>query len=580
MIQLLHIENIAVIENAEITFGPGLNVLTGETGAGKSIVIDALTAVTGGRASRELVRTGAAAASVTAVIDNADKVIAGDVAAWCGENAIEPDEDGKLFLMRKITADGKNTCRVNGCPVTVAQLRELGGLLIDIHGQNDGRKLLDENAHRGYLDMFGGLTGDAAVYSAAYKAMRDKQIEIEKLSLDESEKERRIDSLRFQLSELDKADIRPGELQEKTSRRDLLKNASKLTDALDAALNALHGGDSSEGALTLIGLAESETAGAARYADTLGVIAEKLKELLYAAEDVTEELRDLRSSLEFSPGELDSLETRLDQLRRLMKKYGGSEEELLAFRDTCRSELDEIEYSSDRLIKLEKELERLKADAAVKAAVLSDKRKKAGAVLEERIREELRDLNMAGVRFQVEFDTVKNETVKIDTVNGGIGFNASGCDEIRFLMSANAGEAPGRISHIASGGELSRIMLALKNVLTENDDVATMVFDEVDAGVSGIAAQRVGEKLTELSLGRQVLCVTHLMQIAVMADVHFEIDKQTSGGRTFTYVRELDLEGRKRELARLIGGEHVTETTLLSAAEQLKAASDYKAKHK
>ena len=565
MLQLLHIENIAVIENAEITFGPGLNVLTGETGAGKSIIIDALTAVTGGRTSRELVRTGAAAASVTAVFDGAG---ARQIANWCAENGVEPDEDGKLFLMRKITADGKNTSRINGCPVTVSQLRELGGLLIDIHGQNDGRKLLDESAHRGYLDLFGGLTGDAARYALAFKAMRDKQVEIEKLSMDESEKARRIDSLRFQLGELDRADIRPGELQEKAARRDLLKNASRLTEAMDTALNALHGGDSSEGAVDLIGVAESETTAASRYADSLGVIAERLKDLLYAAEDVTEELRDMRSSLEFSPGELEGLETRLDQLRRLMKKYGGSEEELIAFRENCRSSLEEIEDSSDRLVKLEKELAGLKKTAAAEATALSEKRKKAAAALELRIREELSDLNMAGVRFRVDFDTVKGE----------LGLNQSGCDEVRFLMSANAGEAPGRISHIASGGELSRIMLALKNVLTENDDVATMVFDEVDAGVSGIAAQRVGEKLAALSLGRQVLCVTHLMQLAVLADVHFEIEKKTADGRTFTQVNTLDLEGRKRELARLMGGEHITETTLLSASEQLKASSDYKAR--
>ncbi|SHI08089.1 DNA replication and repair protein RecN [Sporobacter termitidis DSM 10068] len=564
MIQLLHIENIAVIEKSDITFGPGLNVLTGETGAGKSIVIDALTAVTGGRASRELVRTGAAGASVTAVFAEVQ------VSAWCEENGIEPDEDGKLFLMRKITSDGKNSCRVNGCPVSVGQLRELGGLLIDIHGQNDGRKLLDESAHRGYLDAFGRLADDVARYAEAYKALRDKQGDIEKLSLDESEKERRIDNLKFQLDELDKADIRPGEIAEKTARRDLLKNASRLTEALDDALEAMYGGDSTEGAVTLIGQAEAQATGAARYAESLSATAEKLKDLLYAAEDATEELRDLRASLDFSPDELDSLETRLDQLRRLMKKYGGSEDELIAYREKCRGALDEIEYSSDRLAKLEKELEALKADAQKKAAALSEKRKKAAKTLEERIRAELSDLSMAGVRFKVEFEDVRAE----------FGLNGAGCDEVRFLMSANAGEAPGRISHIASGGELSRIMLALKNVLTENGDVGTMVFDEVDAGVSGIAAQRVGEKLSALSENRQVLCVTHLPQIAVMADTHFEIEKTTADGRTFTNVAELDLEGRKSELARLIGGANVTETTLLSAAEQLKAAAEYKAKRR
>lgn len=560
MIQLLHIENIAVIEKTDITFGPGLNVLTGETGAGKSIVIDALSAVTGGRASRELVRTGADSAMVTAVFSDID------VSGWREENGIEQDEDGKLFLMRRITSDGKNTCRVNGCPVSVAQLRELGGMLIDIHGQNDGRKLLDESAHRAYLDSFGGLLDDVAICSAAYKSLRDKQSEIERLSMDESEKERRIDSLRFQLNELDKAEIRPGEIDEKTARRDLLKNASKLTDALDGALTALHGGDRSYGAAALIGEAEAHTASAARYADSLGNIAAKLKDLHYAAEDVTEELRDMRASLDFSPNELDSLEARLDTLRRLMKKYGGSEAELIAYREKCRQELDEVEYASDKLQKLEIELESLNADAQKKAESLSKKRQAAAKALEERIKEALSGLSMAGVRFEVEFEKTKGE----------FGLSSAGCDEIRFLMSANAGEAPGRISHIASGGELSRIMLALKNVLTENDDIATMVFDEVDAGVSGVAAQRVGEKLADLSRNRQVLCVTHLMQIAMMADVHFQIEKKTQDGRTFTNVTELDGEGRKRELARLIGGDNITDTTLLSAAEQLAASQAYK----
>lgn len=564
MIQLLHIENIAVIEKTDIAFGSGLNVLTGETGAGKSIVIDALSAVTGGRASRELVRTGADSAMVTAVFCDIN------VSVWCEENGIEADEDGKLFLMRKITADGKNTCRVNGCPVSVAQLRELGGILIDIHGQNDGRKLLDESAHRAYLDLFGGLKDDNAVFSSAYKALRDKQTEIERLTMDESEKERLIDSLRFQLNELDKAEIRPGELNEKTARRDLLKNASKLTDALDSALTALYGGDRTDGAVALIGEAEANTLDAARYDEGLGVIAVKLKDLHYNAEDVMEELRDIRASLEFSPNELDSLEARLDQLRRLMKKYGGSETELIAYREKSRQELDEIEYASDKLQKLEKELEGLKADAVIKADVLSQKRQAAAKALEERIKEELAGLNMAGVRFKVEFEKAKGE----------FGLSSSGCDEIRFLMSANAGESPGRISHIASGGELSRIMLALKNVLTENDDIATMVFDEVDAGVSGVAAQRVGEKLADLSWNRQVLCVTHLMQIAMMADVHFQIEKKTQDGRTFTNVAELDGDGRKKELARLIGGDNITVTTLLSAAEQLAASDSYKKKRR
>jgi DNA repair protein RecN (Recombination protein N) len=485
-------------------------------------------------------------------------------------NGVTPDEDGKLFLMRKITADGKNACRVNGCPVSVAQLRELGGLLIDIHGQNDGRKLLDENAHRGYLDSFAGLDGPLNTYREAYKKLRDKQVEIEKLTMDESEKERKLDMLRFQLDELERAGIKPGEFDEKTARRDLLKNASKLTEALDGALRSLRGGDDADGAVTLIAAAEQRVASAGRYSDSFGPLAERLRDLLFAAEDVSEELRDTLNSLDFSPGELDSLEARLDALRRLMRKYGDGEAALIEHREKCRRELEEIEFASDRLLQFEKELDGLKADALAKARLLSEKRRMAAAKLERRIREELGGLSMAGVSFEVEFGPARGE----------IGLNDAGCDEIRFLMSANAGEAPGRIKNIASGGELSRIMLALKNVLTENDEAATMVFDEVDAGVSGVAAQRVGEKLSDVSRSRQVLCVTHLMQIAVMADTHFEVEKRTQDGRTFTYVVELDEEGRKHEIARLTGGENVTDTTLLSAAEQLEASARYKAKRK
>ncbi|MEL4106196.1 DNA repair protein RecN [Oscillospiraceae bacterium WX1] len=562
MIQLLHIENIAVIEKADIAFGPGLNVLTGETGAGKSIVIDALTAVLGGRVSRELVRTGAAAAAVTAVFADIG------AADWYAENGVEPDEDGQLILMRRVTADGKSTCRINGSPVTAAQLRDLGERLVDIHGQNDGRKLLDERFHIQYLDSFGVLEADRAAYETAYKALRAKEAEIDRLSMDESEKERRLDSLRFQLGELDKADIRPGELDALLARRDLLKNASRLTEATEGAFAALDGSDRTDGAVALIGGAESLIAGAARYAESLGDIAAKLKDLQYAAEDALESLRDVRASLAFSPDEFDTLEARLDTLKRLMRKYGDSEETLIAYREKCRAELDEIEFSADTVLKLERERERLLNDARQKAAALSQARRAAAVKLESRIKAELGALNMAGVRFETAFDDVQ----------GINGLCPTGCDEIRFLMSANAGEAPGRISHIASGGELSRIMLALKNVLSENDETATMVFDEVDAGVSGIAAQRVGEKLASLSRGRQVLCVTHLSQLAVMADTHFEINKTTADGRTFTSVTTLDDVARRHEIARLLGGENITETTLLSAAEQIEAAQAYKNK--
>ena len=562
MLEALHIENIAVIEKAEIDFCGGLNVLTGETGAGKSIVIDALAAVTGGRTSREIVRSGAVGASVTAVFTGG-----GDVDGWLSENGVEPESDGRVFIMRRIMADGKNTCRVNGCPVAVAQLRELGALLIDIHGQNDGRKLLDESTHLSCLDAFAGLGNELSAYRRKYDLLKEKEREIEALTMDEGEKERRTDMLRYQIDELTKADIRVGETAEKQARRDLLKNSAKLTDAVDEAFDALYGGDRTDGVVTLAGEAESALQHASRYSAGLEPVCERLNELKCLAEDVAEDLRTLRGELNFSPEELDELEDRISKLNRLSRKYGGDEEQMLAFLDSAKQELENIEFSSDMLIKLRKEREVLAADAQETAAALSHKRKTAAKQLERRIKDELSQLNMAGVQFEVEFAPVQGE----------IGLCPTGCDSVCFLMSANAGEAPGRISRIASGGELSRIMLAVKNVMSEGDPVGTMVFDEIDTGVSGVAAQRVAEKLASLSGARQVMCVTHLPQIAAMADAHYEVSKEQSGGRTYTYVNRLDLEGRKKEIARLTGGDNVTQTTLLSAGEQLEAARRFKA---
>ncbi|MBR5381015.1 MAG: DNA repair protein RecN [Oscillospiraceae bacterium] len=561
MLEALHSENIAVIEKAEIDFCGGFNVLTGETGAGKSIVIDALAAVTGGRTSRELVRSGENGASVTAVFTGS-----AETERWLSENGLEPESDGRIFILRRIQADGKNVCRINGCPVAVAQLRELGALLIDIHGQNDGRKLLDEATHLSYLDGFAGLSGEVAAYGERYAALRAKEREIEALTMDEGEKERRTDMLKYQIDELERADVHIGEMAEKQARRDLLKNSAKLTDAVDEAFSALYGGDSSDGIVTLAGEAESALLHAARYSKELDPLCERLHELKCTADDLAEELRTLLGDLNFSPEELDELEDRLSKLGRLSRKYGGDEEQMLAFLENAKKELESIEYSSDMIIKLEKERDALVSEAQAAAAALSEKRRAAAKSLEKRIKDELLQLNMASVQFEVEFSPLQGE----------YGLGPAGCDSVSFLMSANAGEKPGRISRIASGGELSRIMLAMKNVMAESDPVGTMVFDEIDTGVSGVAAQRVGEKIAALSAARQVMCVTHLPQIAVMADAHYEVRKEQSGGRTYTYVNQLDVEGRKREIARLTGGENVTETTLRSAEEQLAAADRFK----
>ena len=560
MIKLLHIENIAVIEKADIEFTPGLNVLTGETGAGKSIVIDALSAVTGGRTSRDVIRTGVANASVTAVFSGVDGALADAF-------GFEPDEGGELFVSRKISADGKNACRVNGAPVSAAALRELGAALLDIHGQNDGRKLLDEGAHLSFLDAFGELGELLGAFRSAYKKLKDVRAEIARLTMDENEKARRIDMLKHQVLEIGQAQIKPGEIGELASRRELLLNASKLTESVESAFEALFGGDETEGAVSLISNAQALLDRAARYSDALREIAGRLLDLSYAAQDITDELRDFRAELDFSPGELDELDERLSVLKRVTRKYGG-ESEALEQLDRWQTELSDIEEGESKLSKLEDELWFSVKEAVGISLNLSAKRKAAAATLQNRVLEELSQLNMPGVSFIIEFGEV----------DGDNGLNGSGRDEVWFLMSANAGEAPGRINRIASGGELARIMLALKNVLTGSQDTGAMVFDEIDAGVSGVAAQRVGEKLAKLARQRQVLCVTHLPQIAAMADTHFQIQKSVSEGRTFTHVNELDHEGRKKEIARLSGGENITAAALSSAGEQLAAAEEFKKK--
>ena len=559
MLNELHIENIAVIERADIQFTAGFNVLTGETGAGKSIVIDAIGAVLGDRVSRELVRRGAEKGLVTAVFD------ADGVQNWLDQNEIETD--GELILQRRIGADGKSSARVCGVPVTAAQMKELASLLVDIHGQNDGRQLMDERLHRGYLDRFGAYPEELADFSAAFEAYLALKKEIARLSMDELEKERLSESLQAQIRELESVELRPGEEEELNARRDLLRNAEKLTEAIDEACAALDESDTS---------AQSMTQNAAYFAQRAAAVAPELERAAKAIQDASflltdacETLRDFRESLDFSPEEYDRMETRLALFRKLERRYGRSVDELPAYLDECRQKLDEIQYVDERLVRLEKELAAQKQRCREAGLRLRNVRENAARELESRIVKELRDLSMPAVRFSVEISDVENEQ----------GFDSHGLDQIRFLMSANAGEELGRISRIASGGELSRIMLAMKNVFAAHDPVPTMIFDEIDTGVSGIAAQRVGEKLFSVSRGKQVMCVTHLPQIAAMADSHYLIEKSEKGGRTYTEVGPLDREGRRQELARLHGGDNVTLTTLASAEEQLEAAERFKQEH-
>ena len=562
MLSLLHIENIAVIESADIQFDQGFNTLTGETGAGKSIVVDAIGAVIGGRTSRDLIRTGAKSALVNALFTALPEL------PWFTENGLTPDEDGNLMIQREIQPDGRNVCRLNGRPITVAQLRALGRQLLNIHGQHDGQQLLDESCHLDYLDSFGGTAPQLEEYRNAFHAFNAIRREMSALEMDEAEKARRIDSLTFQIGELERAELRPGEDEELTQRRELLRNAGKLIDAVERAHFALSGDESQEGAASLIEEAEDAMVSAGDMSPQAAALAAQLSELRANADDLAEQVRDLRGEFDFEPGELDEIESRLDVIYRLKKKYGSTVEEMLDYLERSRRELDDIQYSTDTLARLEKRRDKALKEAQKKAQALSQARVQAGEALQNRIQTELAQLDMPKVRFQAEFQPK----------GGEFGLDETGMDEVQFLMSANVGEDLKPIQKIASGGELARIMLALKNVLAENDQVGTLVFDEVDTGVSGRAAQKVAEKLADVARSKQVLCVTHLPQLAAMADTHFSVEKGERKGRTFTQVETLDRQRRKEELARLTSGEHVTGASLESAGELLDAAERYKKK--
>ena len=548
MLRLLHIENIAVIEQAEIVFEDGFNVMTGETGAGKSIVIDAISAILGERAYRDMIRTGTSRAAVRAIFDRVPEL------PWFAENGVP--YDAETDIRRELTADGKNLCRVNGTAVTVGVLKKLGVQLINIHGQHDSAALFDEAQHLTVLDSFAEDEAERAAYAERYEAVRALRREIDRLSMDESEKLRRMESLQYQIDELTKAHLRPGEEEELEARRKLMQNAEKLSDGLHEASACLDGDSQTDGAATLLGQAERALARLARIDDQLAPLQETVADLMYRVRDCAEQVAEQVDALSFSEAELDDVEQRLDILHRLHRKYGPTCEEMLAYLEKAKNELDEIEFSSDRVEQLKKKLRAAEQTAQEAARVLRERRKRAGEQLSARICSELAELDMK----KVEFSCVFTETE----------LTPLGADAVAFYMTANAGEALKPLSKVASGGELARIMLALKNVLAERDRVPTLIFDEVDTGVSGRAAQRVAEKLLAVSRTKQVLCVTHLPQLAALADTHFRIAKREADGRTYTSVTPLDFEGRRQELARIIGGANITETTLQSAGEMLK----------
>ena len=548
MLNLLHIENIAVIECADISFDGGFNILTGETGAGKSIVIDAISAILGERAYRDMIRTGTSKASVRAVFTDVPEL------EWFAQNGV--DYDSETIIQRDVFMDGKNVCRVNGTLVTVGILRKLGLQLINIHGQHDSASLFDENNHLAYLDAFADNEKQRQAYSDEYDKVSNIRREIERMTMDESEKLRRMETLRYQIEEISKAELVTGEDDELEARRKILQNAEKLSDGIHTAVECLYGGDDTDGAAGLLAEAERELARLSRYTDAYDALHEKIADLMYQVQDAAEEVRDARDDLSYSADELEKIESRLDIIHRLRRKYGASCAEILEYLEKAKQELDDIEFADDYLECLKGKLQKAEKAAWNAALELRKNRKAAALELSNRILTELAQLDMPRVQFTCAF-------TELDLA-------PNGADAVAFYMSANAGEALKPMSKVASGGELARIMLAMKNVLAEQDQIATLIFDEVDTGVSGRAAQKVAEKLRSVAKSKQVLCVTHLPQLAALADTHLLIAKEERGGRTYTTVEPLDLDGRKRELARIIGGANITETTLKSAEEMLR----------
>lgn len=548
MLAQLFINNIAVIEKASIDFDAGLTVLTGETGAGKSIIIDAIHAVLGERTSKELVRTGSHSASVSALFTGLD-----EEALQLLDSLSVPRENDTLLVQRDIRLEGRSLCKLNSAPATVSMLREIGPHLISIHGQHESYELLSPEVHMTYLDSFGGLEELLKEYQESYHCLRKLQQRLDSFNTDEGEKARQMDLLRYQIDELEAADIQPGEQEELSRQRDAIRNSEKIASSLGMARSLLAGDEDSDGLLSGISQAAAEMDKAAQFLPEAEDAAQKLREAGFLLEDVDSSLENL--GVDFDPSALESIEDRLDLLYRLGLKYGNSEEKMLAFLNDCREKLRQIEFSDEKREHLEKEYEMEKDRAISLAKELSANRKKFAVKFAEQVKTELAFLNMPDIEFL--------------TATERVPLYLMGCDKIQFLVSANKGEPPKPMSKIASGGELSRIMLAIKTVLSGKDKVETLIFDEVDTGISGVAANKVGQKLKQVAKNRQVLCITHLAQIAALADHHFKISKHVENGRTYTDVTPLDFEGRKREVARIIGGEVVSELQLEMAGEMI-----------
>ena len=551
MLNSLKIENIAVIESVNVEFGKGLNVLTGETGAGKSIVIDAINAVLGERTSRELIRSGAENARVYAEFTD----ISEETEKALDELGIEKMQDKTLVISRSLNNAGRNVCRANGCPVTVSALKELAAGLINIHGQHDSQALLSPEKHCGFIDSIAENDSLRKEYRSVFSRLISVKKELDALYDSRDEKAARLDYLNFQINEITDADIKIGEREELNKEKTLLSNSGKVIKALEKAYAALN---DEEGVAAGIELCAGELEAASRYYGEAEGVAKTVRGITYELSECISEIRNLADSFEYNPERLSEINERLDLIFRLSLKYGADEAEILEKLDAAIKERAEIEISDEKISELETELYALSDEIKILASRLTKSRMDAAAEFGKRVKAELEFLDMPKVEFIVD----RKETA----------LTSKGADAIEFLISANIGQEPRPIAKIASGGELSRIMLAIKNVLSDKDNVGTLIFDEIDTGVSGSAAEKIALKLYEVSLGRQVICVTHLARIAAQADTHMKILKSTDGEKTFTDIEVLDFEGRAAEIARITAGGSVTTLQLETAKEMLKNA--------
>ncbi len=549
MLSQLIIHQIAVIEKASIDFEQGFSVLTGETGAGKSIIIDAIHVVLGERASKDLIRTGAKMASVSALFTELPEA----VLALAQKFGVPTEEENSLLIYREIRTEGKAACKINGAPVTVSMLKELGQHLVNIHGQHESYELLSETVPIGYIDTFGEIESLLKEYSAVYARLKKTQKLLEEFDTDEGEKARRIDLLKYQIDEIAAADIHIGEQDELTAERNSIRNREKISSAVEETQILLAGDENQNGVLSDISLAAEQMETLTEWLPEAEAAAQKLREAQYLAEDADAMIRAI--NIDFDISSLDEIENRLDLLHKLHLKYGADEQQILVYLQECEKKLHNIEFADEERARLEDEYEAEKKKAIALAKDISKNRHTAAEKFAQLVKQELHFLNMPGFEFVVEIERVPLYSL--------------GCDKVQFMVSANTGEPPKAMSKIASGGELSRIMLSIKTVLSGKDNIDTLIFDEVDTGISGEAANKVGQKLRQVSENHQVICVTHLAQMAAFADNHFFIAKHEEKGRTFTQVTRLNESQRVDELARIIGGDEITELKREMAREML-----------